>query len=84
MPQYQMIFLEVPTLAIVLWVALRISLLEKRLGNVEKQLKKGGSVSLSLDPHALADLGRKMSEEKEKEKPAPEEDAEKEEEAEKK
>jgi len=46
-------------------VALKISLVEKRLRNVEKELQKlkGGSVSLSLDPNALKELGGKLAEE---------------------
>jgi len=77
MPLYQVIFLEVPTLMIILWVASRIFLLEKRLKNVEEFLGKGGQVSLSLDVDGLKELGRKMAEE-EKEKPDTPENEEKE------
>jgi len=77
MPPYQVIFLEVPTLMITLWVASRIFLVERKLKSVEKRLGelKGGSVSLSLDPNALKQLGGKLAEE---EKPDTEEDEEKE------
>jgi len=81
MPLYQVIFLEVPTLTIILWVASRIYLLERRLRNVEKQLEKGGSVSLVLDPNALKELGGKLAEEEKQqdiEKAKQKEEAEKE------
>lgn len=74
MLEYQVIFLELPTLTITLWVASRIFLLEKRLGRLERKLEKGGSVSLSLDPNALKELGRDLAKKGDLEKAANPED----------